>query len=64
MAVKGFRSSGEFKESKGTGVAGAGLRDKQQKARGLKAAADLREKNLRRELAGEGESDVSKYDDK
>jgi hypothetical protein len=61
--LRGFRQSGEFKESKGTGVAGAGLRDREQRERGRKAAADLREKNLRRELAGEGESDVSKYDD-
>ena len=63
-AARGFRQSGEFKESKGTGVAGAGLRDKEQKAKGRQAAADLREKNLRRELAGEGASDISKYDDK
>ena len=62
MAIRGFRQSGEFKESKGTGVAGAGLRDKGQRERGLQAAADLREKNLRRELANEGVSDVSKYD--
>ena len=45
-AARGFRQSGEFKESKGTGVAGAGLRDKEQKAKGRQAAADLREKNL------------------
>ena len=64
MAIRGFRQSGEFKESKGTGVAGAGLRDKGQRERGLQAAADLREKNLRRELANEGVSDVSKYDAK
>ena len=37
-----YRTSGEFRESKGTGVAGAGLRDEEQKARGSQDLADLR----------------------
>ena len=37
MALRGFRQSGEFKESKGFGVAGAGLRDEKHKEKGRQA---------------------------
>ena len=43
MAVRGFRQSGEFKESKGFGVAGAGLRDEKQKEKGRQAGKELKE---------------------
>ena len=43
MAVRGFRQSGEFKESKGFGPAGAGLRDAKQKERGRQAGKELKE---------------------
>ena len=43
MALRGFRQSGEFKESKGFGVAGAGLRDEKQKEKGRQAGKELKE---------------------
>ena len=43
MAIRGFRQSGEFKESKGFGPAGAGLRDAKQKERGRQAGKELKE---------------------
>lgn len=41
MAVKGFRQSGEFRESKGFGPAGAGLRDEKQRRSTRQDAVDL-----------------------
>ena len=43
MALRGFRQSGEFKESKGFGVAGAGLRDEKQKEKGMKKGSRMAE---------------------
>ena len=43
MALRGFRQSGEFKESKGFGPAGAGLRDEKQKEKGRQAGKELKE---------------------
>ena len=43
MAIRGFRQSGEFKESKGFGPAGAGLRDEKQKEKGRQAGKELKE---------------------
>ena len=41
--VKSIRDSGEFRESKGFGVAGPGLRDDKQKERGRQAGKELKE---------------------
>ena len=41
--VRSIRDSGEFRESKGFGVAGAGLRDEKQKEKGRQAAKELKE---------------------
>jgi len=54
MAVRGFRQSGEFKESKGFGPAGAGLRDEKQKERGRQAGKELKEALERGRVSPEG----------
>ena len=54
MAVRGFRQSGEFKESKGFGPAGAGLRDEKQKERGIQAGKELKEALERGRVSPEG----------
>ena len=41
--VRSIRDSGEFRESKGFGVAGPGLRDEKQKERGRQAGKELKE---------------------
>ena len=41
--VRSIRDSGEFRESKGFGVAGPGLRDDKQKERGRQAGKELKE---------------------
>jgi hypothetical protein len=54
MAVRGFRQSGEFKESKGFGPAGAGLRDEKQKERGRQAGKELKEALERGRISPKG----------
>jgi hypothetical protein len=54
MAVRGFRQSGEFRESKGFGPAGAGLRDEKQKERGRQAGKELKEALERGRISPKG----------
>ena len=63
MAVRGFRQSGEFKESKGFGVAGAGLRDEKQKERGRQAGKELKEALERGRISPEGTEYTGKLAD-
>jgi len=63
MALRGFRQSGEFKESKGFGVAGAGLRDEKQKERGRQAGKELKEALERGKISPEGTEYTGKLAD-
>ena len=63
MAVRGFRQSGEFKESKGFGPAGAGLRDDKQKERGRQAGKELKEALERGRISPEGTEYTGKLAD-
>ena len=63
MALRGFRQSGEFKESKGFGVAGAGLRDEKQKEKGRQAAKELKAALERGKISPEGTEYTGKLAD-
>ena len=63
MAVRGFRQSGEFKESKRFGPAGAGLRDEKQKEKGRQAAKELTEALERGKISPEGTEYTGKLAD-
>lgn len=63
MALRGFRQSGEFKESKGFGVAGAGLRDEKQKEKGRQAGKELKEALERGRISPEGTEYTGKLAD-
>ena len=63
MALRGFRQSGEFKESKGFGVAGAGLRDEKQKEKGRQAGKELKEALERGKISPEGTEYTGKLAD-
>ena len=61
--VRSIRDSGEFKESKGFGVAGPGLRDEKQKERGRQAGKELKEALERGRISPEGTEYTGKLAD-
>ena len=61
--VRSIRDSGEFRESKGFGVAGAGLRDEKQKEKGRQAAKELKEALERGKISPEGTEYTGKLAD-
>jgi hypothetical protein len=61
--VRSIRDSGEFRESKGFGVAGPGLRDEKQKERGRQAGKELKEALERGRISPEGTEYTGKLAD-